>query len=58
MKKKYHSPEIKSEKAFEQETLACLKLAGGCKTALPQNNHNQCPTMIRTKQGCYDRANS
>jgi len=59
MKRKYHPPEIKSETAFEQEMLACLKVDRQCFTALPKKPWQvRCEQeMVRLAQ-CYEQVQS
>ncbi len=59
MKRKYHPPEIRTESAFEQETLVCLKVRWGCHRNLPRNpNQFFCRVRMIRLRRCYERTRS
>ena len=59
MKRKYHQPEIKSEKAFEQEMLACLKVTSTCIADLPRLPWViHCLLHMVRRAACYERTKS
>lgn len=59
MKRKYHPPEIKSEIAFEQEMLACLKVNQNCFQELPKKPWQvKCLLDLLRQANCYERTRS
>ena len=58
-KRKYQQPRIRSEVAFEQETMACLKTDGGCQGALPRTmGERVCRNQMIRMPACYERTQS
>jgi hypothetical protein len=59
MKRKYHPPEIKSETAFEQEMLACLKVNHNCLHELPRQPWTtHCLMQMLRSAACYEKTKS
>ena len=53
-KRKYQQPKIRSEVAFEQETMVCMKTDGGCQGALPRTmGERVCRNQMIRRANCY-----